>query len=311
MSDLQIAERTGHDRRTAARHHKRLSGGESFADRLRSGRPRVTTRQTDRKIAKLATRAAVGSTRSVAACVKTTKGEPPGRMTVWRRIRSAGIVWRTKTPKPSLTDAQMKKRLVFAQAEKHRDWTKVLYADECKVQLGRQSKKAWVPAGEKPTRPTVKYPTSTNVLACFGHGGYGRIVFFEENLTGAKMAELVEEEILPSAKELFGSRSHDWALMHDNDPKFKSKKCQGVIEELGIELVPQPPQSPDLNPIENAWASMKKKLEKARPNTLAGLKKCVRKAWRELTLDMAHNLVDSMSTRLKLVIKAKGGSIKY
>ena len=49
-------------------------------------------------------------------------------------------------------------------------------------------------------------------------------------------------------------------LYQDNNPKHSSQLIQDYFEENGINWWPTPPESPDLNPIELVWGTMKQYL---------------------------------------------------
>lgn len=73
-----------------------------------------------------------------------------------------------------------------------------------------------------------------------------------------------------------------------------------------------PGNSPDLNPIENLWHILKVKITKKKPKTLKELDMIVENVWyNDITVETTQNLVDSMPTRIKAVIKNKGGPTKY
>ncbi len=50
--------------------------------------------------------------------------------------------------------------------------------------------------------------------------------------------------------------------MDNNAPGHAAKVTREKLTQLGIEHLPWPPASPDLNPIENIWQIMKQKYEK-------------------------------------------------
>jgi transposase len=80
---------------------------------------------------------------------------------------------------------------------------------------------------------------------------------------------------------------------------LSSHKVQGVrerIERAGAELLYLPPYSPDLNPIEKAWAKLKQLIRSAKPRTDEALQQAIAdalpkitpqnaQAWFRLTLD--------------------------
>ncbi|KAI2646924.1 Transposable element Tc1 transposase [Labeo rohita] len=64
--------------------------------------------------------------------------------------------------------------------------------------------------------------------------------------------------------------------------------------------------SPDLNPIENLWGIVKRKMRYARPNNAEELKATIRATWALITPEQCHRLIDSMPRRIAAVIQAKG-----
>ncbi len=72
-----------------------------------------------------------------------------------------------------------------------------------------------------------------------------------------------------------------------------------------------PPHSPDLNPIENLWATLKEKIYWRNPRTIAELKKVAQEEWKKIPMSRIQTLVDSMENRLAAVRRAKGGTTRY
>ena len=70
------------------------------------------------------------------------------------------------------------------------------------------------------------------------------------------------------------------AVIMDNAPWHKGPEIKAMIESTGAKLIMLPPYSPDLNPIEPAWANLKQaiksnvhKFEDIKINIEAQLKK--------------------------------------
>ena len=74
-----------------------------------------------------------------------------------------------------------------------------------------------------------------------------------------------------------------------------------------------PPYSPDLNPIENLWGYLSRKVyeDGKQYSTVSELKDSLIKAWNEIPLSYLQNLVNSMPSRLFEISKSQSGSINY
>lgn len=72
-----------------------------------------------------------------------------------------------------------------------------------------------------------------------------------------------------------------------------------------------PPQSPDLNPIENLWTQLKIKISELEVKNFSDLPEAMERAWKTITTKDCENLVASMPNRIDEVLKNKGGWTKY
>ena len=74
-----------------------------------------------------------------------------------------------------------------------------------------------------------------------------------------------------------------------------------------------PAQSPDLNLIENLWRIIKIRIsaQRHRIHSLEEMQKVIQEQWDKLTEEDFCKYIKSMPKHCKLVILARGGSIKY
>ena len=72
-----------------------------------------------------------------------------------------------------------------------------------------------------------------------------------------------------------------------------------------------PPQSPDLNTIENLWSMAKKKLDQKNCASKKELYLSFSQTWSDIAPIVLENLLESMPKRIEQVIANKGGARKY
>ena len=80
---------------------------------------------------------------------------------------------------------------------------------------------------------------------------------------------------------------------------------------MGDRLVEHPAMSPDLNPIEDMWSYLDRKVKEARVSNIRRLKTVLTQEWRALPWSEIRKSVDSMERRLKLCIESNGNRIPY
>ena len=68
-------------------------------------------------------------------------------------------------------------------------------------------------------------------------------------------------------------------FMHDGAPCYRSKVMQSFLDQQRINMLEWPGKSPDLNPIENLWLTMKRKVAKQQPSSLLGLQHATKEVW--------------------------------
>ena len=106
--------------------------------------------------------------------------------------------------------------------------------------------------------------------------GTGPCLAVEGPTTKAVFETYVERVLVPK----LGSRQ---IVVMDNLTAHKGERVRGLIEERGCELLYPPPYSPDLNPIEEAFAKVKGLMRRVQARTRDALVEAMGAALSALT----------------------------
>ncbi len=141
--------------------------------------------------------------------------------------------------------------------------------------------------------------------------GVGPLCFLKSTVNAAIYQEILEHFLLPSADKLYGDA--DFIFQQDLAPAHTAKCTKSWFNDHGVTVLDWPANSPDLNPIENLWGIVKRKIRDTRPNNTDDLKATVKETWASIPPQQCHKLITSMPRRIEAVIKAKGAlpSIEY
>jgi len=285
---------------------------EDTHDSPRSGRKRKTTAEQDAAIVAEAKETKFTTPRRI----RRKLGMDVSSRTIDRRLIEHGLWGRVARHKKKFSAAEKRKRLSFAEGYKswtQEDWMNVLFADEKifwgegfwgQVFVRRPKGEALNPAYCVDKDP---HPVKVSAWACFSGYGPGYMYIFNENMKAERLKEILGTHLIVSA-ELFFDVEHaeEWWFLQDNAPQHKSFLVRAWLFNNGIQCIDFPPYSPDLNPIENLWADLARRVEQFQCDSMEELQDIVAEQWKETDKELLSKLARSMPERCQAVIDAHG-----
>ncbi|KAL4465551.1 hypothetical protein ABPG72_014000 [Tetrahymena utriculariae] len=217
---------------------------------------------------------------------------------------------------PQLNAHHISKRLSYATQFKDTDEKSIIFTDETYFQLFRNTKGVW----HKNTEQNVTMKPQTKVcLMAYGAiswNGRSSIYIYPKGfkVDSESYVKILEEVLIPFAEKSHenqrGTRSQNnrkkWYLVQDNAPCHKSKFTTNFINHQGIQILPHPPNSPDLNPIELIWSVIKSRIEKENPQNEQQLRQVIQQQWDDIEQDIIHSCILHYKKRLKTVFELNG-----
>ena len=331
MSITDIARLMGRDRNTIARllkAAKDLPPGKISTYKTSPGRPRKISAYAGRVMKRAFDRSPRKSCRKLKEENPDIFGHVKVRTMQNHAVKRLNYRSRIAKNKPLLTKIHIQKRLAFAKKYAHwkpEDWRKVMWSDESNFEINYESQKrvrrppyckasgssVGDPYQLKYLKKTVKHPPKIMCWAAFtGEAGRGSLYFLKHNTTlrSEEYLEKILKDKLIDTMEIHGA-TH---FVQDGASVHTAKIVKEWLAANRIQYFNWPPQSPDLNPIENMWAYMKRQLENYDTSNLTKLEAAIKELWcRDMQLDVFMHYANSMPKRIKEVLQRKGGHTKY
>jgi transposase len=318
----KIAKTVGCGLMTVCDTLKRHAETGSTESKARSGRPRLIESNACEGLKKL-----VMAESNRRLCLSEIQelwtkktGKRVSAVTMRRTLHSVGLRNRVARRKPLISAANKVARLAWCRKRARwtrRMWANVLWSDECTFTQFDQSSisRVWRTPEEEYSSScvaaTVKHSPSRMFWGCFSREGVGSMVPLYESVTGSTHITRLKRYVVPTMRRRF-SCGNGW-FQEDNARPHKTKGAAAFHRKSRLRVLDWPAQSPDLNPIENLWAELKKSIRKrkTKPTNLTQLKRLVKVSWKAIPKSLIENLVDSMPDRIQAVIAAEGGPTRY
>lgn len=309
QSNRAIAKRIGRGE-TVVRNF--LKKGENYGIRKKNkGNSKITNRERNR-IIQLGEAGELDS-----SGIKKELGLSITTRRVSQILRGSGhMVYTKKAKKPNLTPRHVQARLDFARNHMSwkREWNNVIFSDEKKFNLDGPDCCAYY-WHDLRKDPQVKLSRnfgggSLMVWAAFSRRGKTPIATITTRMKSENYVELLDSVLIPFTEDVM---ENEFVFQQDNAAIHVSKASKQWFLERDIPVMDWPARSPDLNPIENLWGILARRVYSGgrQFGSVRELEAAVREEWRKIPLTMLQNLVDSMPKRIYETILKNGKQTKY
>ena len=314
MTFTEIARELKVDRGTVSSWAHR----QSVLDNQRTGRPRSLSLAQREQLRKLKEGVVHYPTRKVVADFARL-GVRISERTVRRELHYLGLRPYRMQRRPDITAAAAKRRLAFAKQYKNVNVRDLVFVDE-KAYNGywvqnRHNDVVWArDPKDVPFAKTVKFPPFQKAVLFMSRKRLSVPFFYTGKLTAAQYQQALEASGLITKPRSFSQYGNP-LLVQDGDRAHTAASVSQFLEQKGVRFIPKtdwPPNSPDLNPIENLQSWLGDRVCRESPRSVAEVRRAVLSAARAAPKELLETLCDSFPARLRNVIKAKGAyTAKY
>ena len=168
---------------------------------------------------------------------------------------------------------------------------RLVIVDECSTSTSLAPLYAWSRRGERALCSVPRnWGANTTLVASMSAAGMGPSLAVEGPTTREVFETYLQRLLAPSLEP-------GQVVVMDNLSSHKGQRVRELIEGKGCELLYLPPYSPDLNPIEEAFAKVKALLRKAGARTREALIKAMGRALEAVTAKDARGFFEHRGYR--------------
>jgi transposase len=303
-----IGRKVGCHRNTAKRVYAKYKETGSVKDLPRQGRKRKLSQAETKQVVKRAMKGKFAP--EIAKEYKVTD------RTIHRTVKASGKRYLRIKKIEKLSEVNKQKRVEYAKEMMDYDFEKVLFSDEKTFYLGASPGYAWQDPDDRLEVDKEPYPKKLNVWGAVGTYFKTKLYYFDRNLDSDLYSTILRSSI--KEKQIIYSPGcpknlrKKWIFLQDNAKYHTSPPPMKTLRELvGNRLLKHPAKSPDLNPMEDMWSYLDRKVKASKPKTISSLKRVLTKLWKELDWAVVAKSTSSMQRRLQQCIERRGQRLDY
>lgn len=224
--------------------------------------------------------------------------------TVRRDLIALGLRAKRRPRGPQRLPGDEGRRLNFCRT--HRNVKDILFSDEKIFDINDHGCLfQWCSPHEQPQRRQFGgYVAKVHVWGVIGEDVKELVVLPPRMInTDVYIRHCLSPVLVP----LVQAHGHKHIFMQDGAKPHTSNRTLAYLNRKGVRVLSNwPPRSPDLNPIENLWALVQRKVSDCGPLGAEQLKHFVVQCWNDIPQDTVDRLVRSFSRRCVSCISNKG-----
>lgn len=316
----EIARRLQVSPSVIVRLRQRFNATGQVQDRPRPGRPKKTTAREDRYITRQAQASRKTTANRIRRQLRAATHTNIATQTVRNRLHAAQLRARRPAKRPMLTPAHKVARQGWCRRHgrwTRQQWSQVVFTDESRFSLqhpdGRT--RVWRRRGERFREDCIQPVTPYGGGSVMVWGGFSAqhrtpLYHVQGNLTGQRYRD---EILVPLAVPLLRQIGPQAVLQDDNARPHRARLVDDFLQQAGVTRLDWPACSPDLNPIENMWDLLERRVQENHPPplTLQQLLALLQLEWQAVPQAELRTLVESMRRRCMECSANRGGSTHY